>query len=126
MPDPFVHPRKKEYAMPTGPIFKISLPGIVLAIAFCFHAAALPAQEGRKLLKQPSPPYPEMAKRMHLSGTVKVQVVIGADGLIKETKVVGGHPVLVEAALETLRMWKYAPASGETTTTLEFSFRPPE
>lgn len=112
--------------MPTGPFCKISLPKIVLAFAVCFHAAALPAQEGRKLLKQPSPPYPEMAKRMHLSGTVKVQVVIGADGLIKETKVVGGHPILVEAALETLRMWKYAPAGGETTTTLEFSFRPPE
>ena len=65
-----------------------------------------------------------MAKRMHLTGTVKVQVVIGPDGLIKEFKVVGGHPVLVEAALEALKMWKFAPASGETTTILEFNFHP--
>jgi TonB family protein len=124
MPDAIRASLEKEQAMPTGPIFKIFLPGIVLAIAFSFIAATLPAQEGRKLLKQPAPTYPEMAKRMHLSGTVKVQVVIGPDGLIKETKVVGGHPILVEAALEALRMWKYAPASGETTTTLEFSFHP--
>jgi TonB family protein len=95
-----------------------------LAITLTLAAASLPAQDVRKVLKQPAPPYPEMAKRMHLTGTVKVQVVIGPDGLIKEFKVVGGHPVLVESALETLKMWKFAPASGETTTILEFNFHP--
>jgi len=46
------------------------------------------------------------------------------NGQIKQTKVLGGHPVLVTAVEETLKNWKYAPASAETTTQLEFSFHP--
>jgi TonB family protein len=107
------------------PNLKMNLPFIGLTLALSF-AAASPAQDARRVLKQPAPPYPEVAKKMHLTGTVKVQVVIGPDGMIKETKVVGGHPVLVEAALETLKMWKFAPANAETTTVLEFSFHPPD
>jgi TonB family protein len=59
-----------------------------------------------------------------LSGTVKVQVVIGADGQVKEVKVVGGHPLFVEATLEALKRWKYAPSNSETTAALEFNFHP--
>jgi TonB family protein len=65
-----------------------------------------------------------MAKRLRLTGVVKVQVVIAPNGQIKQTKVLGGHPVLVTAVEETLKNWKYAPASAETTTQLEFSFHP--
>jgi TonB family protein len=61
---------------------------------------------------------------MRLTGTVKVQVVIGRDGQITDTKVLGGHPVFVEAALETLKRWKYAPGPMETTTVVEFNFHP--
>jgi len=82
------------------------------------------AQEGRKPISRPAPPYPDTAKRLSLSGTVKVQVVIGADGLIKETKVIGGHPLFVSTVEETLKKWRYAPASTETTVQLEFDFHP--
>ena len=68
--------------------------------------------------------YPEMAKSMKLRGMVKVQVIIGTDGTIKETKVIGGHPMLVESVTETLKRWKYAAASTETVTVLEFDFHP--
>jgi outer membrane biosynthesis protein TonB len=53
-----------------------------------------------------------------------VQVVIGTDGRIKETNVVGGHPLLVATVEDTLKNWKYAPASNETTAQLEFRFHP--
>jgi protein TonB len=96
----------------------------MLAVALSLGGASLQAQDSRKVLSNPVPPYPEMAKRMHLVGVVKVQVVIGADGRIKEKNFIGGHPVLVNAVEETLKNWKYAPASGETTTQLEFNFRP--
>jgi TonB family protein len=55
---------------------------------------------------------------------VKIEVVIGADGQIKDTKVIGGHPVLVSSALDALKKWKYEPAKTETTATLQFDFRP--
>jgi TonB family protein len=82
------------------------------------------AQENRRLISHPPPVYPETAKRMLLSGVVKVQVVIGVDGQIKETKIIGGHPVFVSTVQETLKRWKYAPANGETTAQLEFNFHP--
>jgi TonB family protein len=94
----------------------------LFAVALSLTASRMPAQESRKLITGPTPVYPEVARRMHLAGTVKVQVVIAPSGQIKEVKVVGGHPVLVSAVEETLKNWKYAPASGETTTQLQFNF----
>jgi TonB family protein len=82
------------------------------------------AQESRKALSNPVPTYPEVARKMHLVGTVKVQVVIGADGRIKEKNFIGGHPVLINAVDETLKNWKYAPTGGETSMQLEFNFHP--
>ena len=96
----------------------------LLALALFSTAANLPAQETRKVISSPSPVYPEVAKRINLVGAVKVQIVIAPDGKIKATKVVGGHPLLVNAVEDALKYWKYAPASAETATTLEFRFHP--
>ena len=82
------------------------------------------AQENRKLVSSPTPVYPEMARQFHLTGVVKVQVTIAPDGQIKGVKVTGGHPLLVDAVREALKNWKYAPASNETTVSLEFNFHP--
>ncbi len=95
-----------------------------LAIALTLSAANLPAQDARKVISNPVPPYPEVAKKFRLSGSVKVQVVIAADGHIKSVRPIGGHPILVDAVKETLKDWKYAPAGSETTTVLEFNFHP--
>ena len=59
-----------------------------------------------------------------MTGTLKVQVTIAPDGKVKDVKVVGGHPLLVDAVQETLKSWKYAPASSESTALLEFNFHP--
>jgi hypothetical protein len=95
-----------------------------LAMALMLTTVSLLAQDGRKAITNPAPPYPEVAKRFRLAGSVKVQVVIATDGHIKSVKPIGGHPVLVVAVKETLKEWKYAPASSETTTVLEFDFHP--
>lgn len=95
-----------------------------LAITLFLTAVNLPAQETRKAISNPAPRYPELAKTLHLSGVVKVQIVIAPDGKITSTKVLGGHPLLVSSVEETLKTWKYAPASAETTTQLEFNFHP--
>ena len=54
---------------------------------------------------------------------MRIEVVIGTDGEIKSTKVLGGHPILAQAAIDALRKWKYAPGA-ESTVTLEFAFKP--
>jgi TonB family protein len=97
---------------------------VFLAMALLLATVNLPAQEARKVISNPAPIYPEMARRLRLIGVVKLQVVISPDGKITSTKVIGGHPVLVNSVEETLKNWKYAPASTETTTQLEFNFHP--
>jgi TonB family protein len=96
----------------------------VLAMALILTALTLPAQDARRAISSPVPVYPEVAKRLRLVGVVKVQVVVAPDGRIKETRVIGGHPVLVSSVEETLKNWKYAPASTESTLQLEFNFHP--
>lgn len=97
---------------------------ILLAMGLSFAGASAHAQESRKALNRPTPTYPETARQFRLSGVVKVQILIAPDGQIKDVKVIGGHPLLVNAVQETLKNWKYAPASSETTATLVFNFHP--
>jgi TonB family protein len=68
--------------------------------------------------------YPELARKMNLSGTVKVQVVVAPNGSVKEAKVVGGHPVLANAALDAVRKWRFEPAAGESSGIVNFKFEP--
>ncbi len=96
----------------------------VLAMALILMATSLSAQEARKTISNPVPVYPDVAKRIHLVGVVKMTVVVAPDGHIKETRVIGGHPLLVSSVEETLKNWKYVPASSESTVQLEFNFRP--
>jgi protein TonB len=94
----------------------------MLALAIALTPAASFAQQGRRPVSNPQPEFPEVAKKMNLSGVVKIEIVIGADGQIKDSKVVGGHPVLIDSVQKALKKWKYAPASSETKELLEFRF----
>jgi TonB family protein len=79
-------------------------------------------QQDRKAISKPAPEYPALAKQMRLTGAVKVNVVIGTDGLVRDVQVLGGHPILVQEVEETLKKWKYAPTNVETKAQLEFKF----
>ena len=61
------------------------------------------------------PDYPAIAKQLHLSGTVEVEVNIAADGTVESVKVVSGNPVLTKAAAAAVSRWKFKPftANGE-------------
>ncbi len=66
--------------------------------------------------------YPELARKMNITGTVKVQVVVSPNGAVKEAKVVGGHPVLAGAALDAVKKWRFEPAPVESTGVVDFKF----
>ena len=53
---------------------------------------------------------------------VKIEVVITPDGRVKSTRVVGGHPLLVQACQDAVKEWKFVPAPEETTQVVEFEF----
>lgn len=76
----------------------------------------------RKIKSRVNPAYPALAKRMSITGTVKVEVVVAANGSVKSTKVIGGHPLLIEPAIDAVKQWKYEPAAAETTSMVVFHF----
>ncbi len=76
----------------------------------------------RKIKTKVTPLYPELARRMSVAGKVKIEVVITPDGRVKSTRVVGGHPLLVQACQDAVREWKFVPTSEESTQTVEFEF----
>ncbi|HVO79857.1 MAG TPA: energy transducer TonB [Terriglobales bacterium] len=80
----------------------------------------------RKVKSKTAPAYPDMARRMSISGTVRVLVVVTPSGAIKSTKVLGGHPLLVNAALDALKRWKFEPGPDESSGVVEFRFQPEE
>lgn len=83
------------------------------------------AQEAtRKVKKRVQPEYPELAKRLNIRGTVRVQVLVAPDGKVKEVKVLGGGPVLAQAAVEAAQKWVFEPEPQASTVVLKFDFNP--
>ncbi|HME36810.1 MAG TPA: energy transducer TonB [Candidatus Sulfotelmatobacter sp.] len=80
--------------------------------------------EVRKLVRKVDPVYPLMAKKINLSGTVKVFAVVATDGTVKSVEPVGGSPVLVQAAQDAIRQWKFVPAAAESKELVELHFHP--
>jgi protein TonB len=65
--------------------------------------------EAARLIFQPKPEYPPLARMARISGAVKLEAIISKDGTIQDLKVLSGHPLLVKAALEAVERWRYQP-----------------
>ena len=101
---------------------------VATTAALIFSGASGLAQSGstdeskRKVKIKTTPAYPELARRMNVAGKVKIEVVITPDGRVKSTRVVGGHPLLVQACQDAVKEWKFVSAPEETTQVVEFEF----
>jgi TonB family protein len=82
------------------------------------------AHSDRKVITKVAPNYPELARRMHLQGSVKLEVVVRPDGAVKSTRVIGGNPVLIQAAADALTKWKFQVVQNETTEIVQLTFQP--
>ena len=78
--------------------------------------------EARKVLQRIMPVYPDIAKRMNLTGSVKVLVTVSPDGKVKTVQPMGGSPVLIQAVENAVNKWKFAPGSTETKELIELKF----
>ncbi|MGC1451369.1 MAG: energy transducer TonB [Candidatus Sulfotelmatobacter sp.] len=91
------------------------------------HAGAQQAQSdeiSRRAKSKVEPAYPELARKMHIAGTVKIEVVVAPNGTVKDARIVGGHPVLASAALDAAKKWRFEPAAVESTGVIDFKFEP--
>ena len=77
----------------------------------------------RRIKVRVEPSYPERARQFKLTGKVRIEVIVSPDGSIKNTRVVGGSPLLVDAALEAIKQWKYEPGPKETVEEIELLFQ---
>jgi len=103
----------------------------VLTLAIAAGTMRAPAQQSssseelvRRAKSKVAPNYPELARKMNITGTVKVEVVVAPNGTVKEARVVGGHPVLAAAALDAAKKWRFEPAGSESSGIIDFKFEP--
>jgi protein TonB len=57
------------------------------------------------------PVYPPLARETHIWGTVVLDAVIDEHGNVVQARVVSGHPLLIDAALKAVLLWKYEPTT---------------
>ena len=103
-----------------------TLATVVMSLLLIVTAARAQEEISRKVKSKVQPTYPELARRMNISGLVKLQVVVAPNGTVKNSKVVGGHPLLATAATDAIKKWRFEPAAEETTGLVEFRFNPLE
>jgi TonB family protein len=103
---------------------------VALTLAVTLGPIQLRAQQAqndeiaRRAKIKVQPVYPELARKMNLVGTVKIEVVVAPNGSVKDARVVGGHPVLAGAALDAAKKWRFEPASAESSGVIDFKFEP--
>ncbi len=86
--------------------------------------AEQPDDTTRKLISSVPPEYPELARRLNLRGTTRVQLTVAPDGRVVKVKELGGNPVLVEALTRAVKKWKYETAKKESLIVVTFEFKP--
>jgi periplasmic protein TonB len=96
LPAPPIEPvrRTQEKAAPNAPVRQI-------------HVST--GVQAAKLIAQPTPVYPALARQARVPGTVRLTAIIGRDGAIRNLQVMSGHPLLTPAALEAVKQWRYQP-----------------
>lgn len=85
-------------------------------------SGSLLAGDKREIKRRVAPLYPELAKRMGVSGVVKLELTVGPEGHVQEVKVISGHPLLREAAVASAKNWVFVEAPEKTTEDVEVNF----
>lgn len=78
--------------------------------------------DDRAVVHRVPPVYPEMAKRMHISGTVRVLTTVDATGTVTKVEGQGSNKILSGAAEDAVKHWKFAAGDGIATVTVQINF----
>ena len=97
---------------------------LLVAFALSLYQGAFAQSSARKIKTRDDPTYPELARRNNIYGSVRMELLVAPDGKVKEVKVLGGNPVLVQAAVTAAMKWKYEPATEESIVPAKVDFNP--
>ena len=96
---------------------------LVFAIALFTPVLSTPVSAAsRAIVSRVPPSYPEIAKRMKISGSVKIEVTIDADGKVSSVKTLSGNHMLSPSAEDAVKRWKFEPGDGVSTQEIEVNF----
>ena len=97
---------------------------IVAMVSAPAHGQNAPVSSGsdRKVSSRVAPAFPELARKMHIHGVVRVEAIVRPNGTVKSTRVLGGNPVLVESAQDAVGKWKFEAGPSETTEVVQLAF----
>jgi periplasmic protein TonB len=76
------------------------------------HKAPVRRSEGvmaAALIHKVQPQYPDLARMIHLQGTVYLRAIIATDGTVRQLEVISGNQMLANPALQAVRQWRYQP-----------------
>lgn len=88
-----------------------------------FSQSEEPAAD-RKVITRVEPKYPPTLERMYIGGVVRLHVEISASGTVESATLLGGNPILGQAAIAAVKQWKYAPANRKTQQVEKLEFDP--
>lgn len=94
---------------------------VVVFFLIAVSCSAFAVEGSRKIVHRVPPAYPQMARQYQISGIVKLELTVAADGSVRNTKVVAGHPMLTSAAVDAVSRWRYEPGT-ESVESIEVSF----
>lgn len=77
----------------------------------------------RKLKTSIEPEYPELARKMRITGTVRISAIVAPDGHVRETKVLGGSPLLSVEAENAVKKCRFEDGPKETVEIIEINFK---
>jgi TonB family protein len=98
-------------------LFPLAALALAVAMALPAHAA-----DDRAVKSRVAPVYPEIAKRLKISGVVKVEATVDAAGKVVNVKTVSGNHMLSDSAEDAVRRWKFEAGSGDATVDIDINF----
>ena len=108
--------------------FKVLIVPFLLGSAMVLSVLADAQQDAptttRKITNRAVPVYPELARAMNVKGIVRLDVSVAPNGAVRSVKVVGGHPLLVQAAERAVQKWRWEQSGRESTEAIELRFNP--
>ncbi len=94
----------------------------MVVFALVFVSSALLGQD-RAPKKRVPPIYPELAKKMHIVGSVRLELRVDSEGQVVEAKALQGHTLLREAAISAAKKWTFAKAPASTVEVVQVNFQ---
>lgn len=94
---------------------------LLTTCAFGLTMLAHAEEAARKLKSKVPPQYPDLARKMNVTGSVKLELIVAANGQVKSVRPLGGHPLLIDAAENAVKQWRYEPGA-EGTEVVEIRF----